>query len=273
MDEKAGRPKQSVSIGRGGATVAVSSDDELTIAVALVATTLKEASAQWRDAVNAGADLIEFRLDYLGDEVMDAQIEAFVLEMKQQFEAPVIATVRTTKEGGRFAVGEDPGDGAHRSGGDPGDGAGDYRQKVSSLVSWADALDIEIDRGGAGDLIQSFREEVPVIASFHQFDKSPTKTEMEAILRRMETAGASIAKVAWMVRDETDLQVVLDMQVWAQKNLAIPAVVIGMGEEGQASRLGEAAKRSAFTFAAVTKASAPGQPTIDRVRASSNNVS
>lgn len=266
MKKEAGTPKPSVLIGRGGATVTTLSDDKLTIVVALVATTLEEAAAQWADAAKAGADLIEFRLDYLGDQVTTAQIEAFVLGMKQQFEMPVIATLRTTKEGGKFAVGQF----AVRQGPES------YRQKVLSLLPWADAVDIEIGRDEAGDLIQSLgeqslREEVPVIASFHQFDKPPTEDEIKDTLRRMELAGAAIAKVAWMVRDETDLQVVLDMQVWAQKKLEIPAVVIGMGEKGQASRLGEAAKRSAFTFAAVTRASAPGQPTIDQVRASTND--
>lgn len=235
------------------------------IAVPVMAKTLEESATQWREGALAGADIIEWRVDALEDvDLTDSSLSMSERSQHQEITSvgkslraahkkPVLATVRTSFEGGGF-----PAEGTANSEA--------YLRLLQELSWWADAVDIEIEREGALETIRTL--DVPVVASFHQFEGPIDGTALRSILKRMESSGAAVAKIACMVETPSDLEAVKRLGAWARENLSLPSVVIGMGEAGQETRLGEHAASAAFTFAVAGAVSAPGQLDVATVRAS-----
>lgn len=228
------------------------SASSLTVAVPVMGATSDLVHKEWERAVALGADLVEWRLDYFDDRLDSRAVASLGRELRDTYGIPVLATVRTSAEGGLF----------------PSEQTEDYSRIVESAAEWADAVDVEIAVPGASALLSSLAPHTVTVASFHSFDARPSKERLQAIMQEMAACGASVTKVAWMVETPEELAVIREVQQWAAENLSIPAVVIAMGEVGRASRLGEAALLSAFTFARGVAASAPGQPTVEEIRAS-----
>lgn len=224
---------------------------EPVITVPITAQTLDGVREQWQDAVEAGADLVEWRLDYLeGLENLLPEVHDVADQCRRQWGIPVLATIRTAAEGGNF------------------DQMDAYLAFTSFLSEWADAVDVEVDRLGSRDLIAEMKTKVPVVASFHQYAHAPNAPLIKGLLSRMADTSAHVVKIAWMTSDADDVIQVSDAAAWAAENIAVPAVVIGMGEAGVTTRLGQAAQQAAFAFATAGDASAPGQPTVAELKES-----
>lgn len=206
---------------------------------------------QWRAAVRAGADLVEWRIDAVGEP--DLQVGR---RLRSELGVPVLATVRTAQEGGHFAGTPDA-----------------YQELICGAAQWADAVDIEFAASDAESLLEAAQDKgAAVVFSHHVWGRPAALAEIQECLLAMAEAGADIAKVAWMASSTDEVEAVISAQIWAFDNLMVPAVVIAMGEEGTRTRLGDCAARSAFTFAVATRSSAPGQPTVTEVRESLNGA-
>lgn len=222
------------------------------IAVPIVAATRDDLESQWSLAVDLGADLIEWRIDASYGDASSVVDWETVRSLRKHFGVPVLATVRTAAEGGGF-----------------GGSAEKYAALVLEAACWAEAVDVEQDIAGSADLTErAQRLGAAVVMSHHVFDRRVDAATIRSRLRAMALAGADIAKIAWMVSDAPEVQAIQEAQAWAVDALPIPTVVIGMGSAGAVTRLGESARLSAFTFAVGSKSSAPGQLSIDEVRAS-----
>ena len=224
-----------------------------TIVVPIMAASLEEAALQWEAAVGAGADIVEWRIDALGPHLWDAEtVGESGAALRAQFGKPVLATMRTAKEGGGFTG-----------------SAAQYRSILRDAGGWADLVDVEVGYRGAEELIAELRGRTAVVGSFHDFATAPSAAATTVqLLGQMQNLGCAVGKVAWMVTTEADLALVKNLQVWAAEHLSMPTVVIGMGPLGTESRLGNSALMSAFTFARGSVESAPGQPTVEEIRAS-----
>lgn len=252
------------------------------IAVPVTGETADEVRAQWDQASRQGADLVEWRLDYFQGE--PAEIAALGEEMREAHHLPVLATWRTDREGGRLETG---GMVTRPSPSQLFEGTQLYADAVLDTARWADAVDVELDIAAAwpmGDLIAAvngtgiwaqrtpYRENSApsgpvVVVSHHEFQVPPTNSaQIITYLQKMANTDADVLKIAWIVETESELQAVLDAGQWAQENLPNPCVLIAMGPAGTASRVGEPGARSAFTFAVASRASAPGQPSVQQVR-------
>lgn len=271
------------------------------LAVPIVGQDAAEVRSQWQAAALAGADLVEWRLDFFVED--SAQIESLGQELRHRYELPVLATWRSDREGGNLLTG---------LGSSPAElfaGAEGYAERVLAAARWADAVDVELGLAEAwpgGDLIAAVhgtaelpleckRESLPeperkssvkdnrgdslervqtllhplVVVSHHEFNVPPVgAAQLITVLQKMAQTDADVLKIAWMVNTQEELHYVLEAQAWARKNLPHPCVLIAMGEVGAASRLGETGTASAFTFAVATDASAPGQKTVAEVKAS-----
>ena len=224
-----------------------------TVVVPIVAASLEEVALQWEAAAGAGADIVEWRIDALEPQLWDAETvgESGAL-LRAQFGTPVLATMRTAKEGGGFTG-----------------SAAQYRSILRDAGGWADLVDVEVGYRGAEELIAELRGRTAVVGSFHDFATAPSAAATTVqLLGQMQNLGCAVGKVAWMVTTEADLALVRSLQVWAAEHLSMPTVVIGMGPLGTESRLGNSALISAFTFARGSVESAPGQPTVEEIRAS-----
>ena len=83
----------------------------------------------------------------------------------------------------------------------------------------------------------------------------------------MQEAGADLAKIAVMPKEEQDVIGLLNA-TWTMKKFHpdTPVITMSMGQRGMISRLCGELYGSAVTFAAYEKASAPGQMQVEEVR-------
>ena len=127
----------------------------------------------------------------------------------------------------------------------------------------ADLVDMEL--GTAGEEASLLADEIRqagarVIASAHDFEKTPSNEEMLSLLDRMRSCGADVTKLAVMPRTDGDVLRVLEVCIRMKNGLADrPYIIISMGQAGMLTRIGCGFTGSAATFATVLDASAPGQ--------------
>ena len=259
------------------------------VAVSLTGPSLAQARTQARSAVDAGADVLELRVDLLeesgaltGFAPMDAAAVAQVLEcLRGLGEAsdttdgadagsPVLLTCRTAAEGGRARL-DDASYGAL------------LRSVLDGLADWAPerrpvAIDVEVQRGCLPQVCaQAHGLGIDVVASFHDFEATPADEVLEEVLARMAREGADLAKIAVWPTSADDVARLLGVCARAtagageRSGLGVPVAAMSMGALGAVSRVAPAFG-SALTFAVVpdeqgqARASAPGQLPIQDVR-------
>jgi 3-dehydroquinate dehydratase-1 len=104
-----------------------------------------------------------------------------------------------------------------------------------------------------------------LIVSYHNYEKTPSKNELETIIEKCFGDGADIAKVACQVNSEAEAARILSLYDYNRDNFKRKKIVVlGMGEKGKIIRLVAPLLGAPFTFAALSagKETAPGQ--LDR---------
>ena len=255
------------------------------VAVSLTGPSLAQARTQARSAVDAGADVLELRVDLLEeagalaapDPLDAATAAAQVLECLRGLGeaiaadgadadagAPVLLTCRTAAEGGRAHL-DDTAYGSL------------LRSVLDGLTDWAPerrpvAIDVEVQRGCLPQVCeQAHGLGVDVVASFHDFEATPADEALEEVLARMAREGADLAKIAVWPISADDVARLLGVCARASAGegtgLGVPVAAMSMGALGAVSRVAPAFG-SALTFAVVPdeQGSAPGQLPIQDVR-------
>ena len=259
------------------------------VAVSLTGPSLAHARAQARTAIDTGTDVLELRVDLLEEAgapatfaPMDAGAAAArILECLREVGevaddadtdavAPLLLTCRTAAEGGRAQL-DDAAYGAL------------LRSVLDGLACWAPerrpaAIDVEVERGCLRRVCeQAHGLGVDVVASFHDFDTTPSDQVLEEVLARMADEGADLAKIAVWPTGAADVARLLGVCARATADpeegtgLGVPVAAMSMGALGAVSRVAPAFG-SALTFAVVpdeqgeARASAPGQIPIQDVR-------
>lgn len=171
-----------------------------------------------RDEV-AGADLIELRLDTVGDPNVAGALAGR--------RTPVIVTCRPAREGGQFTGSED-----------------ERRRILREAVNLgADYVDVEW-RARFDDLLADTGGR-RIVLSMHDFDGVPG--DLAAQVQVMRSTGADVVKVAVATKRLADCVPLLDLGAQASRRGGL--VVIGMGEHGLATRVLAARFGSAWTYA------------------------
>ncbi|TCW25762.1 type I 3-dehydroquinate dehydratase [Dietzia cinnamea] len=168
-------------------------------------------------------------------------------------DTPILATFRTTAEGGGAPLSDEL-----------------YVRLVDTLAAsgLAAAVDVEYRHPLAARAIAAAHDHgVAVVASNHDFDATPPVEEIVARLAAMEEAGADVAKIAVMPRSAADVVTLLAATERRYREAEIPLITMSMGAPGAVTRIGGGAFGSAATFATVGEASAPGQLPAAGVRA------
>lgn len=261
------------------------------VAVSLTGPSLAQARSQARSAVDAGADVLELRVDLLEetgalatpDPLDAATAAAQVLECLRGLGeviaadgadagagAPLLLTCRTAAEGGRARLD----DTAY---------AALLHSVLDGLADWAPerrpaAIDVEVQRGCLPQICaQAHALDIDVVASFHDFEATLADQVLEEVLARMAREGADLAKIAVWPTSADDVARLLGVCARATAGrgegtgLGVPVAAMSMGALGAVSRVAPAFG-SALTFAVVPDeqgqawASAPGQLPIQDVR-------
>jgi len=150
-------------------------------------------------------------------------------------------------------------------------GKHDRDQRILLLKSCIDLgaqiidLEIEADEDYQQELISYAKEKnCEVIISWHNFEKTPGKKDLESIIKDCFSKGADIAKIATLVNNEADNARLLSLYSMEGRK-----VVLGMGKKGKITRLAATHLGAEFTFASTGSGNetAPGQITIEEFSA------
>lgn len=219
------------------------------ICVPIVGRTEREILAQAERIRELPAEIVEWRADWF-EEVDDfARVKAVLEKIRQVLEeVPILFTFRTKVEGGEKEFSEDR-----------------YFMLNLEVIRRknADLVDVEIFREESG--VKTIIREahacgVKVIASNHDFEKTPEKDEMIRRLCKMQTMQADILKIAVMPKSVKDVLTLLTATEEMNREFADrPVVTMSMGKFGAFSRMSGEIFGSAITFGAAGKTSAPGQ--------------
>jgi 3-dehydroquinate dehydratase-1 len=154
---------------------------------------------------------------------------------------PVIATLRSAAEGGQWRASES-----------------ERLASFKRLIPHVAVIDIELSSEAIlSEAVAAAHEAGKgVILSYHQFERMPKGSEMEAVFHRAKECGADLIKIA--ARAET-LEEVRRMAQFTLAHAEAPIVTLAMGEVGAISRLCFAALGSRLSYAYVGEPTAPGQ--------------
>ena len=145
-----------------------------------------------------------------------------------------------------------------------------YHLNREAASGGADLVDLEtyLDETRTAEEIGKLRASGSgclVMASNHDFQKTPSTEEMVRRLRRMEELGADAAKLAVMPTNRQDVLNLLQATVTAAEMLSVPVVTMSMGSMGVISRICGSLTGSAMTFASAGEASDPGKRPVEQM--------
>ncbi len=197
----------------------------------------------------ACADMIEWRADCFLEVFQKDKLEEILLELRTALsEKPILFTFRSHFEGGSKTA-----------------TVAEYTTLIQTAVLSGniDLVDIEVFMDGCAvkALVQMAREHnVKVVASNHDFEKTPDKKEIIDRLCAMQILDADILKIAVMPKDKKDVLTLLSATEEMNRMYASrPIITMSMSGTGIISRICGETFGSAVTFASVGRASAPGQ--------------
>lgn len=223
------------------------------ICVPVVGKTREEILSQAEQILKMSVDIVEWRVDWF-EEVNDIdKVRSVLTELRNIIEnIPILFTFRTLKEGGERAIKTE-----------------DYARlnKIIAQTGHVDLIDVEAFTGDeiVKDIIgEAHKQGVKVVASNHDFDKTPEKDDIVGRLRKMQELGADIPKIAVMPQNKKDVLVLLAATEEMTRCYADrPIITMSMAGTGVISRLCGEVFGSALTFGAAGKASAPGQMAVE----------
>ncbi|MEI8386156.1 MAG: type I 3-dehydroquinate dehydratase [Verrucomicrobiota bacterium] len=167
---------------------------------------------------------------------------------------PWILTVRHPLEGGKRKL-----------------SAPQRREIFATLLPEADLVDIElrsfVSLAGIIGAVRSRR--IRVVASYHDFKKTPGAKKLRDLVARAHDEGADIFKIATRTESPADIGRLLDLF----QSTPIPLAVMGMGALGFGSRVLFAQCGSALNYGWLHRPNVPGQWAaleLKRVLASNN---
>jgi 3-dehydroquinate dehydratase-1 len=181
-------------------------------------------------------DIVEMRVDLFS--ISDDALLSFADSLSCY---PTIATIRSKCEGGDFRFSE--------------------RKRFAlfqKIIPHVSAVDIELSsKTILSDVIQSARNQKKIVmVSYHNFNKTPPRVELDRIFNQAKSAGADMVKVAAFANGDQDIQRLARFTIeHAGQNI----VTIAMGEKGEISRLFFPALGSLFTYGYLGEPTAPGQ--------------
>lgn len=225
------------------------------ICVPIVAKDNEDACIQAQNIIKYEPDIIEFRADYFVEWKNENEMLHTLNSIREVIgDTVLLFTFRTDNEGGN----------AHIE-------AADYIElcKYVCESGLTDLIDVEAFYGDNvfEKVIEiAHNNDIYVVASNHDFDKTPDSDEILRRLAYMDEKGADILKIAVMPENRVDVLTLMTSVVKYTDENDKPVIAMSMGGQGLVSRFAGELFGSAVTFASVGRASAPGQIPIDEVR-------
>lgn len=226
------------------------------ICVPIVGKNVEEILDSAKNIKKIGSDVVEIRVDWFDDIFDFEKTERMLSELRKELgDIAILFTFRTSKEGGEKEI-------------DP-----ETYVKLNSMAAatgYVDAVDVEVFTGD--EYVKAVVEaahsnNVKVIGSNHDFDKTPEKDDIVSRLRKMQNLGVDVPKIAVMPKNKKDVLKLLEATEEMYTNYADrPIITMSMDGTGAISRLCGEVFGSSLTFGTVGKASAPGQIEVESLK-------
>lgn len=190
------------------------------------------------------SDMLELRVDGLLHGMNPEELTSVSWEM------PILLTVRTQEEGGLYPFADTK----------------SRAEMALRLLPQAAALDWEIAHlAEVPHLVEAAKSAgIPIVASAHDFEKTPSEEALRALEIRARELGADVVKFAFTLNRAEDLQVGVNLL----RRATGPMAVMGMGALGPVSRLLYAQHGSCLVYGYFGEApTAPGQWSTAQFRA------
>ena len=219
------------------------------ICVPLVGKTNKQIMDEAKYLKTLKLDLVEWRVDHY-EYVEDLnKVKEVLKQLREEIkDLPILFTFRSKKEGGEKEV------------------SIEYYIELNKEIAttkMVDLIDVELFTGDEAVryiVTHAHNNNVKVVMSNHDFDKTPDQKEIVNRLCKMQDLGADLPKIAVMPNSAKDVLTLLcatdEMVTEYAKR---PIITLSMGGTGLVSRIAGETFGSALTFGAAKKASAPGQ--------------
>ena len=226
------------------------------ICVPIVGVTKEEIITEAKTFDSIPVDVVEWRVDWFENVFEFDKVEDVLKDLREALgDTPILFTFRTSKEGGEKALEPEP-----------------YKElNIKAAQSgYVDLVDVEVFTGD--DIVKEIVKNahacgVKVVASNHDFDKTPEKDEIVKRLRKMQELDADIPKIAVMPNCKKDVLTLLSATEEMYTEYADrPIITMSMAGTGVISRLCGEVFGSALTFGAAKKASAPGQMGVEDLK-------
>lgn len=225
------------------------------ICVPLVAKNLDTLKQEVNELKKVNFDILEWRIDFF-DELNNIEtIKEGASYISENLNQPTLFTFRSKKEGGEIEISDDK-----------------YFELINNMIlsNLIDLIDIELfmDRDKVIDSIAlANKNNVKVVMSNHDFNKTPAKEEIVNRLTLMHKLNADICKIAVMPQSSRDVLTLLDATLTMQEiNKDAILVTMSMAQLGVISRVCGETFGSTITFGAYKNASAPGQIEVNNLK-------
>jgi 3-dehydroquinate dehydratase-1 len=227
------------------------------ICTPLVGRTREALVAEVAAIVPKHPDVVEWRVDFFGGLGEVAQVLAVAEEIRAGLGAiPVLFTRRAAHEGGEK------------------NGVAEERVlEVYAAVCERRAVElVDYELSNPAGNLRRVRDAarasgVTLVASFHDFQRTPPAEELFQKFRSMQEAGADVAKIAVMPERLEDVLTLLAATLRADRELTVPLISMSMGPFGSLTRMFGWVFGSALSFAVGKAASAPGQLPVEDLNA------
>ena len=226
------------------------------ICVPMVGKTVEQLVQEARLLRTIDLDIIEWRVDFFEEVEKVSKVLGALTEIRAILsEIPLVFTFRTAKEGGEKQLRQE-----------------EYKALYKAVLAarMVDIIDLELftSEEDVKELIElAHSQQVYVIVSNHDFQKTPSKDEIISRLRKAQEIGGDLPKVAVMPNSPEDVLTLLAATLEMNEKYADrPIIAMSMAGKGMISRLAGEVFGSALTFGAAKKTSAPGQLPVAQLR-------
>ncbi|MDR6939744.1 type I 3-dehydroquinate dehydratase [Arcanobacterium hippocoleae] len=215
------------------------------------------------EAQLAGADVIEWRIDFLfgtHQNLSFAEIGREVLSpILEQTSVPILLTLRTLEQGGQAKIS----DGRYRL------LFAEMLDTLGHLAAPAKRIGVDLESRFAGAAVfaeKALKAGYTVVVSHHDWNETPDDLMLRLIFEEMLEIPGIVAKLAVTANSEEDTSRLLRVTKEVATDHHRPLIALAMGEAGKRSRLEGWKYGSIATFVAVGAASAPGQPQMSELK-------
>ena len=180
-------------------------------------------------AIKDGAKLFEFRVDTFKDR-RPQRLKKDAQRLKESG-LPVILTIRSPAEGGRFKVPDT-----------------ERLALFELLAPYADCIDIELSSRALTKKVAALTKRLrkKLIVSFHDFVSTPARARLLEKIKRARSNGADIVKIATRARTRKDIKTLASILCEGDD-----LIVIAMGKVGAPTRVAFPLLGSLITYGAL----------------------